>query len=199
MRSGDERGFTLTELSIAMGTFLLFMAFATPFMFGQIKQALQTENQIDLQQNSRSALRVLVRELRQARELYATVEKPSGKNKISFGADLDASAGISSAEQITYYVKNGKLYRDAEAEVDKGQPVATDVNTVEFTMWGSNIALDSNGDGVVNEAELDTNGNGQWSTSELTQVTRVTVSLSMKAQQDELTFVEEVWLRNKSG
>ena len=181
MRSRDERGFTLTELSIAMGTFLLFMAFATPFMFGQIKQALQTENQIDLQQDSRGALRSLVRELRQARDLYSTVDRPSGKNKISFGADLDADGGISLTEQITYYVKAGKLYRDVEVEVDKGQPIAADVKSIEFTVWGSNLALDTNGDGVVSETEIDTNGNGQWSAAELTQVTRITVKLTMAA------------------
>jgi prepilin-type N-terminal cleavage/methylation domain-containing protein len=199
MRNRGEQGFTLIELSIAMGTFLLFMAFATPFMFGQIKQALQSENQIDLQQSSRTAFRTLVRELRQARDLYASTDKPSGKNKLSFGSDLDASGGLSAAEQLTYYVKSAKLYREAEAdETEKGQPIATDVKSIEFTMWGTNPALDDNGDGLVDESELDTDGNGQWSAPELTQVQRITVKLTLAAQADEFAFTEQVWLRNKA-
>ena len=197
-RSEGERGYTLVELAVAMAGLLVFMSFATPFLFSQLKQAVQTENRADLQQHARTAMRTLVRELRQAKDLYSSTDKPSGKNKLSFGADLDGSGTLSGVEQVTYYVKQGKLWRDAEEEIEKGQPIADDVNSIEFTMFGSNLLLDkSPTDGVVSETELDQNHDGNWSTFELSQVTRISVLLKVKASSDEQTYVENVWLRNR--
>lgn len=196
MTRNDERGYTLIELSVAMTVFVAFMAFAMPFLFGNLRQAVQTENRIDLQQNSRAAIRTLVRELRQARELLGSSNKPSGRNKISFTVDLNGDGTIASNEGVTYYVKQLKLYRGPEDE--QGQPLAEDIATIEFTYWGSNLQLDTNNNGVVEEAELDQNGNiTQWTVSELTNVTRVGVRLVANAQGEEQSYTETVWLRNK--
>jgi prepilin-type N-terminal cleavage/methylation domain-containing protein len=182
--STDERGFTLTELSVAMAVFLVFMAATTPFLFRNMMQALRTEAQTDLQQNARGAMRVLVRELRQAEELYASTDKPTGKDRISFGVDFDGDKVINAwndsskpLEQVTYFLEDGALHRGRRQ--GQGQLLAENVSSLRFTMYGSNLALDQNGDGVVDENELNTSGekdaigNPIWKPAELANVTRV--------------------------
>ena len=197
MRRSQESGYTLIELSVAMAVFLIFMGIAGPFLFGQLRQAVRTETRIDLQQSARASLRTLVRELRQANELVQVTfpPRPSGKNKISFTVDLNTDGGIGSNENVTYYVKQSKLYRGDED--NKGQPIGEDVKSIEFTIWGSNLAFDDNLDGVVSEAELDRDGNGQWSETELDHVTRITVVLTVSAGSEEQSYTENVWLRNR--
>ena len=198
MKPNGEKGYTLIELAVAMGVFLIFISIAGPFMFNQLSQAVRTENRIDLQQSARASLRTLTRELRQAKELVTTTSppRPSGKNKLSFTVDLDGDGTISSAtEGVTYYVKGSKLYRGEED--NKGQPVGDDVKAIEFTLWGSNLAYDDNANGVIEESELDRDHNGVWSGAELTQATRVTVVLTVSAGGDEQSYTENVWLRNR--
>ncbi len=209
LTSTDERGFTLTEFSIAMAVFLIFLALATPFMFRQLTQAIRTENRADLQQTARASFRTLVRELRQAQVLYVSTDKPSGKNKISFGVDLNNDGVINSytdtskpLEQITYYLSGGDLFRGRKQ--NQGELMAEDVSALTFTMYGSNLALDANGDGIVSENELNTNGdtdgNGNvvWQAGELANVTRIVVTMTVSANGDTQTYTAEAFLRNKA-
>ena len=191
----DERGYTLIELSVAMAVFITFMAFAMPFLFGNLQHAIRTENRIDLQQNGRAALRTMVRELRQARSLVSSDDRPSGNNAISFTAHLDGNPD-GTANQITYYVQGGQLRRGRDDK--SGQPIATDVASLELRFWGSNPAYDTNGNGVVEQNELDQDGNqNNWTATELAQVTRVGVTLVLRASGDEQSYTETVWLRNR--
>ncbi len=207
--STDERGFTLIEFSVAMSVFLIFMALMTPFMFRNLQQALDTENQADLQQNARSALRVLVRELRQAKELYVSTDKPSGKNKISFGVDFDGDGVINDyndsskpLEQVTYYTQSETLFRGRKQ--GQGDLMAEHVTGVTFTMFGSNLALDKDGDGLVTESELNLNGdkdgmgNVIWQSGELANVTRIAITMTVSAFGDQQSYTADVWLRNKA-
>lgn len=203
MSTRGERGYTLVELTVVMAVFTIFMAVATPFMITHLRAGLRTENRIDVQQNARSALRLLVRELRQAEELYSTTDKPSGKNKISFGVDLNGDGQINSysatslpLEQVTYYLSSGSLLRGRKQ--GQGQPVASGAVQIVFTMFGSNTALDTNGDGVVSETELDLNGNGQWDTNELSNITRVNVALTVEEGDARQTYSAEAFLRNRT-
>ncbi|HYH27805.1 MAG TPA: hypothetical protein VEA19_03390 [Actinomycetota bacterium] len=195
---GEGDGYTLIELSVAMAGLLVFLSFASPFLFKQIQEAQRTEARTDLQQHARTGMRSLVRELRQARELYQTSQRPSGKNRISFGVDLNGKDGIASNERLSYYIKGSRLYRGGEFDDEKGQPIADDVSQIVFSFFGSNLALDDNGDGVVTETELDQNLDNNWSEAELTQVTRVKIDLTVRAGSDTQTYSENVWLRNRS-
>lgn len=159
----DEGGYTLTEYIVVMSVLLIFMSLVTPFLFSQLRAVLRTERQVDLQQNARAALRSMVRELRQAQELYATVDKPTGTYEISFGVDLDGDGVINSytdpslpLEQVTYYLNGDTLYRGRT--IGDAVPVAVNVDGLTFTLFGSDLRLDRNGDGVVTEDELNING-----------------------------------------
>jgi prepilin-type N-terminal cleavage/methylation domain-containing protein len=197
----DERGYTLVEFAVAMSIFVIFMSIATPFMFSQLQGALRTEDRVDLAQNARAALRTMTRELRQAQELYSDVDKPSGKNELSFGVDFNADGVINAwnnsnlpLEQVTYYLNNDTLYRGPKK--GQGSPLAEHVDDVTFELFGSNLALDADGDGVVEESELDQNGNGNWEQTELANVTRVVVTLDVAEGPSAQTYTAQAFLRN---
>jgi type II secretory pathway pseudopilin PulG len=208
-----ERGYTLTELAVVMSVFMIFMALAAPVMFSQINSAVRTEQRADLQQSGRAALRTLVRELRQAKALYSSSEKPSGKSEISFGTDLNGDGSInhyklqpsSLLEMITYYVQGTTLYRGRQK--GQGVPIAENLASREdgtpaadaltFTMYGSNTAFDTQAPfGVITESEL--NPDGAWTEPELANVTRVVVTLKLgEAGPGQQTYTADVWLRNR--
>lgn len=208
-RSG---GYTLIELSVVMAVFAVVLAIASPFLFRQLRSGVRTESRVDVQQSARGALRVLVRELRQAKELYATTEKPTNTLAISFGVDLNGDGVLNNyrnparvLEQITYFWDGGILYRGRT--LNQAQPMAEGVTEVlsdgttrpgvSFTMFGSHPALDTNADGVVTEDELDLNGDGAWQASELVFVTRVAVSMTVTFRDQSQTHTANVWLRNR--
>jgi prepilin-type N-terminal cleavage/methylation domain-containing protein len=199
-RQSDVGGYTLVEFAIAMSVFAILMSIVTPLLFGQLRSGLATEERIDLQQNARTALRTMVREVRQASVLYATVDNPSGNDQLSVGVDFDGDGVISTStsaamERITYYLKASEeaLYRGRK--FNQGQPLAEDVEQVEFTMFGSNLALDADVDGVVEEDELNPDGN--WTPAELANVTRISILLTVASDDQDQTYEAEAFLRNK--
>jgi prepilin-type N-terminal cleavage/methylation domain-containing protein len=202
-RSG-ERGYTLVEFAVAMSIFVIFMSFATPFMFSQLQGALRTQDRVDLAQAARVALRTMTRELRQAEVLYSDVDKPSGKSELSFGVDFNGDGTINAwnnanlpLEQVTYYLSNDTLYRGRKT--GQGSPLAEHVDQVTFELFGSNLALDTDGDGVVDEDELDQDNSGpnDWSPTELANVTRVGITLDVTEDASAQTYSAQAFLRNR--
>jgi type II secretory pathway component PulJ len=191
-----DAGYTLVELAVTMAVLMLFLSFATPVMFSALRGGLRTEDRIDLQNAGRVALRTMTRELRQAEVLYANPpSQPTDKNSLSFGVDLNGNGAISaSTEQLTYFVQGGILYRDPND--GSGVPLAEHVQSLEFTMYGSNPALDTDGDGVVEESEL---GGPSWQSSEMANVTRVDIALELAQDEVEQTYTGRVFLRNRAG
>jgi prepilin-type N-terminal cleavage/methylation domain-containing protein len=200
---GGERGYTLTELAVVMAVFMIFMAFAGPVMFSHLMSAIRTERRVDLQQSARAALRYMEREMRQAKELYSSSEKPSGKNKISFGVDLNGDGVVNDyndpsklLEQITYEIKGQTLWRGRKLE--QGAPLAENVQSMQFTFFGSNPLFDTDSDGVVEESELNPpDGLGTWSVGELANVTRVVIELTVEQNGVVQTYTSDVLMRNK--
>jgi prepilin-type N-terminal cleavage/methylation domain-containing protein len=199
-RAVGERGYTLVEFAIAMSVFAILMAIVTPLMFSQIRSGLATQERIGLQQNARTALRTMVREIRQASVLYATVDHPSGNDRLSVGVDYDGNRVISTdpaapMERIVYYLKSDEqtLYRGRK--FNQGAPLAENVDVIDFTMYGSNLALDADNDGVVEETEL--NPDGAWTSSELANVTRISITLTVASDDQDQTYEAEAFLRNK--
>jgi prepilin-type N-terminal cleavage/methylation domain-containing protein len=192
----SETGYTLVELAVTMAILLIFLSFATPVMFSALQQGMRTEDRIDLQNAGRIALRTMTTELRQAEALYVNPpDQPTDKNSLSFGVDLDGDGAISaSTEQLSYYVEEGVLYRDPNGAA--AAPLAESVDTLEFTMYGSNPALDTDGDGVVEETEL---GGPSWQAPELTNVTRVDIALELAQDDVDQAYSARVFLRNRAG
>jgi prepilin-type N-terminal cleavage/methylation domain-containing protein len=198
----NDRGYTLTELAVVMAVFMIFMSFAGPVMISHLMSAVRTERRVDLQQSARAALRYMEREMRQAKELYSSADKPSGRDRISFGTDLNGDGVINPydagtfLEQITYYVQGSTLYRGRKQ--GQGTPLAENVRAVEYTMYGSNPLFDLDSDGVVEESELNPpDGTGAWSAGELANVTRIEIELTVEEAGVTQTYTSDVLLRNK--
>jgi prepilin-type N-terminal cleavage/methylation domain-containing protein len=203
-REGDERGYTLVEFAVSMSVFLIFMAIATPFLFSQLQGALDTQERVEVQQNARTAIRLMTREVRQARALIdIPPNKPTGPDELSFGVDFDGNGVLNAwnnngapLEEITYYHQDTTLYRGRR--VGQGVPLASGVSGVGFEMFGSNLAFDTNGDGIVTSAELDTNGNGKVEGPELGNVTRIAITLDVgESGGTAQTYKAQVFLRNR--
>jgi Tfp pilus assembly protein PilW len=199
----DEGGYTLVEFAVAMGVFLLFISMAAPFMFSQLQGALETEERADLQQNARTALRTMVRELRQAKQLYQTIDNPSGNSRVSLAVDFNSDVVITGCnasppdvpEMITYYLDGMNLMRGCK--IGNAVPLAAHVSSVEYDYFGSNLALDTTPkDGVVTENEIDRNGNG-LEPPELVNVTRILITLTAEDDDgDTQTYQQQAFLRN---
>jgi prepilin-type N-terminal cleavage/methylation domain-containing protein len=203
-RRSDERGYTLVEFAVSMSVFLIFMSIATPFMFSQLQGALDTQERVELTQNARSAMRLMTRELRQASTIIdSPPEKPSGPDELSFGVDFDGNAVINAwnnngapLEEITYYHNGDTLYRGRR--VGQGVPMAAGVTGVDFVMFGSNLAFDTDSDGIVTATELDVNGNGEVDGAELGNVTRIAITLDVgESGGTAQTYEAQVFLRNR--
>lgn len=184
-----EGGYTLIEVAMVMSVFMIFMAFATPVMVSLLRSAAGTERRVDLQQGGRAALRYLVRELRQAEVLYSS----TNNEQVAFGVDLDGDGTVSSSEQVVYFLDDGILYRGRVG--GSAYPLAQNVGEIRFTMYGSNLALDTNDNGVVEESEL--NPDGTWTATELANVTRFSVQLTMSKNDTTQSYTADVWLRNR--
>jgi hypothetical protein len=99
-------------------------------------------------------------------------------------------------EEITYYYQGDTLFRGRR--VGQAVPLATGVTGVDFLMFGSNLAFDTNGDGVVTAAELDTNGNGKVDGPELGNVTRIGITVDVgEDAATAQTYQAQVFLRNR--
>ena len=195
-RRPRQEGYTLTELAVVMSVFMIFMAFAAPFMFSQLRSALRTEDETELQQSGRAAFRTMVRELRQAQVLYSTSDRPSARDRVSFGVDLNGSGGIGTDEVVVYYLRGGALYRGPR--INEGAPLAENVTGLEFTFYGSNPALDTDNDGVVEQSELNPpDGMGTWTDAELRNVTRIVVEVTLDEGDASHAYRAEAWLRNR--
>lgn len=198
LRADDDRGYTLVEFAIVMSILAIFMSIATPLLFSQIRSGLDTEQRIDLQQGARTALRTMVRELRQASALYATLDNPTASDRLSFGIDYDGDGTIETGtpwERITYYRGAGDRSLHRGPKLNQGQPLAENVEAVTFEMFGSNLALDTDNDGVVEESEL--NPTGGWTTAELANVTRVLITLTVADGGSTQIYDAQALLRNR--
>jgi prepilin-type N-terminal cleavage/methylation domain-containing protein len=200
----DNRGYTLIEFAVAMSVFMIFMAIAAPFMFSQLRGALETQDRVDRTQNARTALRLMTRELRQATAVINSVDKPTNKDGVSFSVDFNGDGVINSykntnlpLEEITYWQQGNRLMRGRQ--IGAGSVLATEVETATFDLYGSNLALDTQAPfGVVTEAELDTNGEPGLQGPELANVTRVVITVRVgEGTASDQTYQGQALLRNR--
>lgn len=202
----DERGYTLVEFAVAMSVFLIVISIVAPLMFSQLRGGLETQERVDLQQSGRTALRTMVRELREASQLLQAADKPTTKNQLSVGLDWDGDGVINGCnvsapevpETITYYVVDSKDALYSGCRFGQAVPLADHVKEVTYTMFGSNLAFDADGDGVVEEDELNPPANPSWTDAELANVTRIHITLTMiDNDNQEQVYEAEAFLRNK--
>jgi hypothetical protein len=146
----------------------------------------------------------MTRELLQAEFILNTEKKPTKKDQISFAVDFDGDGNINPhdnpalpLEQITYWQQGRRLMRGRE--IGAGSVLATEISSLRFDLFGSNLALDTTAPfGVVDETELETNGTAGLQGPELANVTRVVITVGVgEGATAEQTYQGQALLRNR--
>jgi len=143
------KGLTLVELMIAM--VISLVVFGLIYQAYQAQQRARTREQlvVDMQQNARSALAFMRRELRMAgydpKESGNFGFKSAGIGEVRFTLDLNAD-GLENNdnEDITYWLSDGDLKRSNK---NAERPLAYDIVAVAFAYAFDNDAVDKPGHG----------------------------------------------------
>jgi type IV pilus assembly protein PilW len=143
------RGITLIELLIALVIGGIIVAAIYRVFVAQSKAYVVQDQAVEVQQSVRSAMEILLRDLRMAgfngdNTPLATSITPGSNNIIIYYTYNGA------ARQVTYLIDNGRLMRnqappDSPPSEANGDPILTDVNAFNFT-----YGIDSDDDGMVN-------------------------------------------------
>jgi prepilin-type N-terminal cleavage/methylation domain-containing protein len=223
---GADQGFTLVEVLVAMGLFLMLMSMIMLMVTAASRATQDTRQFTNINEQARIAVERLSRELRQAKEIQA-VTLPSGGNQdveIKFGVDFDNSGTVdvvtADPEVLTYHYIKGSEKLTLTANNPSGNPetrpiLSEEVSDFELklrsSLWqydgcrtGDPVG-DPKGakDGVTDWTELDTlcgggNGNGVLDPYDLNRIDLVEITLSVLEGPHRQTYQTQVSLRNRA-
>ena len=217
-----DAGFTLVELLVAMGLFLLLTSMVLTMVLSASRATTDARQLTRINEEARIAMERLSRELRQAKDITA-VTLPSGSNHdvtLTFEVDFNGNGAIDTSaadpEILTYkYIAADKKLTLTANDIS-GNPVtrpilSRDVSafSLEFrsSLWqydgcrttSPTPTLDKNG--VTDWSELDTpcgggNGNLTLDAGELPRIDLVAINLSVLEGSHMQTYETQVSLRN---
>jgi type IV pilus assembly protein PilW len=135
----DRRGFTITELLVAMGLSAIVMASIGAVFYQQQKSFLVQEQLAAAQQSARAVVYFLEREIRSAGYDPTQDVNPAilvaGSNSISFQLDDNGNGVIDGDETITYSLYDSGGDGDTDIGRNPGtgtQPLALNVDALNF-------------------------------------------------------------------
>ncbi len=124
-----SRGFTLVEILVTVGIFVLLIGAVTGFQKFVFSQNRLTQNDLLINQDARAALRALTAELRSARPgvtgAYPIAEAAS--STLTFFSDV---TGDGLPDQLRYFVAGGELRRGLSPAAGAPAGYATTSETV---------------------------------------------------------------------
>jgi prepilin-type N-terminal cleavage/methylation domain-containing protein len=131
LRHCNEKGFTLTELLVAMGLSAVVMVSVGAIYYQQQKSFLAQEQIASAQQNVRASMYFMEREIRSAG--YNPKQKGNisiqvaNTDSITFQADLDGSGTIGGGEIVTY------SFDAVNDQIDRNnQAIAENIDVLNF-------------------------------------------------------------------
>lgn len=155
----SNRGFTIVELLVAMVVSLLALA-AIYSTFQSQHRSYQVQRETsEMQQNIRTAMYYLERDIRMAGSNPFKTTIPffgitaANATSITFNSDIDDGAGgppngfLEGDETIQYRLNAGNLIRNTPATGD--QMVAQNIDAIDFVYLNGNSPLNSGGGGVA--------------------------------------------------
>ena len=106
----NKKGFTLVELMVSIGIFLILIAISTDYIITGLKSSRINEEQEEAVKNAKNATEVITKEIREARQsergdYLLNVVNPQ---EISFYSDVDNDI---ITEKVRYFISNRVLVR----------------------------------------------------------------------------------------
>jgi type IV pilus assembly protein PilW len=159
-----EDGFSLVELFIYMAMFIVVMGALYSVFIGNTKSYSSQENKVEMVQDLRAAMHLLVSDIRMAgldptdADGIGFVDNADDKydtdgNSIHFTMDFDGNGAIDTSEDINYFLKNsGGVQQIVRRTGDGSEPVVAE-NITSFSL----TYLFEDGDtGTPDESDGDT-------------------------------------------
>jgi type IV pilus assembly protein PilW len=159
-----EDGFSLVELFIYMAMFIVVMGALYSVFIGNTKSYSSQENKVEMVQDLRAAMHLLVSDIRMAgldptdADGIGFVDNADDKydtdgNSIHFTMDFDGNGAIDNSEDINYFLKNsGGVQQIVRRTGDGSEPVVAE-NITSFSL----TYLFEDGDtGTPDESDGDT-------------------------------------------
>jgi prepilin-type N-terminal cleavage/methylation domain-containing protein len=220
-----DGGFTLVEVLVAMGLFLLLMSMVMLMVTSASRATQDTRQFTNINEQARIAVERLTRELRQA-EGISSASLPSGSNHdvaLTFGVDFDGDgtveAVVADPEQLTYRYDAAHERLTLTANDESGTAITRPILSEEVSEFDIRFrsslwrydgcrSTDSAGsptgtpDGITDWTELDTvcgagNHNGVLD-DELDRIDLVAITLSVLEGPHMQTYQTQVTLRNRA-
>lgn len=210
-----DQGFTLIEVLVAMGLFAVLGSLLLGLSLGTSRVTQETRDRTGVNEESRTAMERMTRELRQASTIDA-VTLPTvpgaGPTSFTFWTDFDGDGARSTLaddpEVLSYQwdPTNQRLTLSAyDASGSETRPVlAADVTSFIAELRSSRWEYDVNGDGVTTWQELDSagapvgNGDGVANDPELKHIDLIRVAVTVQDQSGPQTYQTLIDLRNRN-
>jgi prepilin-type N-terminal cleavage/methylation domain-containing protein len=221
-----DAGFTLVELMVAIGIFLLLTTMIMTSVLSISSATTDVRQFTNINEQARIAIERLTRELRQA-SVIRSVSLPlaaGGDTALTFGVDFNGNQAIDDVtadpEVLTYRYDSVNHQLTLTANDETGNAITRPILSEEvsaFTLgfrsslwqYDGCLATDQPGaptgpkDGLTDWTELNTlcgggNNNGALDGSELAKIDLVVVTLSVLEGTHQQTYQTQVGLRNNA-
>jgi len=215
VRNADEEGFTLIELLIAMGLFGILTTVLFSIVLNSANTVKTTRQSTDINEEARTALNRISREIREARAITGAVN-PVGSTyssvtdtAITFEVDLSGSETIELDEIITYrYEFNNKRLVLRTGNGGFAPVLAANVETFKISYFSQVFNCDKDKDGIITWEEVesaltpcpDDAGDSDSPPTldvELTSINRVVVELTLLKGTRKQDYRTQIDLRNR--
>lgn len=153
----DDRGFTLIELMVAMAIAGIVMAAIVATYQNQVRTHLTQQSIVDMHQNARASMHLMKSEIQMAgydptASADATVLMATA-NTFRFQIDADEDGAIAGGNEDIRYALSGTNLGRATGGAVNLQPVAANIDALEFIYFDENLARFTPTAG--NQSELD--------------------------------------------
>ncbi|MFH1838319.1 MAG: prepilin-type N-terminal cleavage/methylation domain-containing protein [Candidatus Kuenenbacteria bacterium] len=121
MNNQTKKGFTIIEISVAIGIFAIIIVILMDFIVQSYKSWQETTQIIEAQKNAQGAIQIMIKELRNIAEASETGSFPledAQNQSIIFYSDIDSNSRI---EKVRYFIGNNEFKKGATSP--SGNPI----------------------------------------------------------------------------